>query len=454
MAANRVKPIALVAACLIGAIPVAARAQDTTKAGQDTTTIPTVSLDQAIELALRVQPAVVQARGAVTNAQSSKREAMGAWLPTVTSSGSWGLASNSRYNAATGTFVSADRQDSYSAGLSASLTLFDGFQRAATNRSASATLASADAKLTNQQFQVILQVKQAFFNALAARELVRVSQTQMQRAEEQLKVAQEKLAAGSATRSDTLRSRVEVGNAQLAQLTAQTALATAEANLARLIGYDGPVRALSDSSLFVMPSLDTAALRDEVLRTAPSVVAAEADAKAAAASVAVSRATYFPQLRGSFSNTWSGPVGVGTDSLTHESLYLTFRRQWQARLTVSWDLFNGFTREGSVSRAVVSRESAAAQADDARRLASAQLTQQLAALQSTRSQITIAISSRAAAEEDLRVVRERYRLGAATIVDVLTSQVTLDQAEVSVVQAALNFLVARAQLESLLGRSL
>ena len=447
MAADRVKRIALACACLVGAIPAAARAQDSTR-------VPTVTLDEAIELALRVQPAVVQARGAVTSAQNGKREAIGAWLPTLSTSGNWGLASNSRYNAATGTFVSSDRQDSYSGSLSASLTIFDGFQRAATSRSASATLASADAKLTNQQFQVTLQVKQTFFNALAASELLRVSATQIQRAEEQLKVAHEKLAAGSATRSDTLRSRVEVGNAQLARLTAETQYATAEANLARLIGYDGPVRPVGDSSLFVMPPLDTAALRDEVLGTAPSVVAAEADAKAAVAAVAVSRAAYFPQLRGSFSNSWSGPVSIGRDSVTDQPSYLAFRRQWQARLTLSWDLFNGFTREGALSRAVVNRESAAAQADDARRLASAQLTQQLAALQSTRSQIAIAIASRAAAEEDLRVVRERYRLGAATIVDVLTSQVTLDQAEVNVVQAQLNFLVARAQLESLLGRSL
>ncbi len=416
--------------------------------------VPTITLDDAIELALRVQPAVVQARGAVTTAQNGKREALGAWLPSISSSGSYGVASNSRYNSATGTFVSAARKDSYSAGLSASLTLFDGFQRNANSRSASATLESADAKLTNQQFQVVLQVKQSFFNALAASELVRVSETQIQRAEEQLKAAQEKLAAGSATRSDTLRSRVELGNAQLSQLNAQTQLATAEANLARLIGYDGPVQAVGDSNLYTMAPLDTAALRAELLQTAPSVVAAEADAKAAAAAVAVSRAAYFPSLRGSFSNTWSGPVGIGNDPVTNQPDYLSFRRQWQARLSLSWDIFNGFTREGNMSRSVVNRESAAAQADDARRLASAQLTQQLAALQSARSQIGIAHASQAAAEEDLRVVRERYRLGAATIVDVLTSQVTLDQAEVSVVQAQLNFLVARAQLESLLGRSL
>jgi outer membrane protein len=102
----------------------------------------------------------------------------------------------------------------------------------------------------------------------------------------------------------------------------------------------------------------------------------------------------------------------------------------------------------------VDRESAQAQAEDARRQAAAQLTQQLATLASSRAQIGISRSSLAAAEEDLRVVRERYRLGAATIVDVLTSQITLDQSEVDYIRARLDFLVARAQLEALLGRSL
>jgi len=39
-------------------------------------------------------------------------------------------------------------------------------------------------------------------------------------------------------------------------------------------------------------------------------------------------------------------------------------------------------------------------------------------------------------------------------VDVLTSQITLDQSEVDVIRAGLDFLVARAQLEALLGRTL
>jgi outer membrane protein TolC len=121
---------------------------------------------------------------------------------------------------------------------------------------------------------------------------------------------------------------------------------------------------------------------------------------------------------------------------------------------MSWPLFNGFTRETGITRSVTSRDAAIAQAEDARRSVNADLTQYLAALAAARSSIEIAIASRAAAAEDLRVQQERYRLGAATIVEVLTSQVSLDQAEVDIIRARFDYLVARAQLEALIGREL
>jgi len=402
---------------------------------------PTVTLDEAIELALRVQPAVVQARGAVRSAGASNREVLGSWLPSLSLNSSWSRSQvTTTYN--TEGIGYTPPANSYRAGWSTSIDLFDGFQRIADKRAASANYESADANLTNQEFQVTLQVKQAFFNALAAEELLRVSDTRIRRAEEQLKVAKEKLAAGSATRSDTLRSAVEVGNARLQYLNAVTSQASTRAALARLIGYDGPVQAVGDSALYVMAPLDTADLRRELLRSAPAIVAADADAKAAAASVAVARSAYFPTLRGSFSQNWTG-TQVGS-----------LEDRWNFGLSLNWTLFNGFTREGSITRSAVTRDSREAQAEDARRQASAQLTQELATLESSRAQIGIAEASLAAAREDLRVVQERYRLGAATIVDVLTSQVTLDQAEVDSIRARLDFLVARAQLEALLGREL
>jgi TolC family type I secretion outer membrane protein len=401
----------------------------------------TVTLDEAVALALQANPTVVQARGQLNVAAASRREAIGNWLPTINGNSGWSRNSSSRFDQATQRTV-AGAATSYSAGFNASLQLFDGFSRIAEGRVAAADVASADAALINQQFQVTLQTKQVFFTALAADELVQVSETRIQRADEQMKIAKDKLAAGTATRSDTLRARVELGNAQLQLLNAQTQRATAEADLARLMGVDGGIRAAEEPALFAPIDLDTARLREAALANSPLIGRALADANAADAQITATRAQYFPTVTASYSNSWAG---AQLDQLNNT---------WSMRLSLQWPLFNGFTRESNYARAAANQDAARAQADDARRQVNADLTQYLAALASSSARVEIAEASRAAADEDLRVLRERYRLGAATILDVLTSQVSLDQTEVDMVQARLDFLVAKAQIEALIGREL
>jgi outer membrane protein TolC len=414
------------------ALPMALVAQDQA---------PTVTLDEAIRLALRNQPAVIQARGDVSVAAAGRREAVGNWLPSLSVSSSMSTSSSERFDPATQLTVSGS-STSASAGLSAGLELFDGFRRFAQTRAANAGQASADAALVTQEFQVTLQTKQAFFNALAGEELVRVSETRIRRADEQLKVARDKLAAGSATRSDTLRSTVELGNARLQLLNAQTQRANAIASLSRLIGVDGPVTPVPDESLYALEPFDRGALETELLGAAPTVLAAEAAREAAQAQVAVTRAQYMPSLSASYSRSFAG------------SDFGSLNPSWNARLSLSWSLFNGFTRETSVARVHASRDAAEARVADTRRQAAAQLTQFVNLLEAARARIDIGVASTAAGQEDLRVQNERYRLGAATIVEVLASQLALDEAEVALVQARLDFLVAKAQLEALLGRAL
>jgi outer membrane protein TolC len=415
---------------------------------------PTVTLEEAVALALRVQPAIIQARGDLDVAHAGRREALGGYLPSLSASSSLSQNSPDRWNPQTQQYITGQKSVSYSTGLSASLLIFDGLSRLAETRAAGASVASAEATLTNQRFQVVLQTKQSFFGALAAGELVKVTQTQVERALQQLKISKDKLAAGSAIRSDTLRSTVELGNARLQLLNAQAQLATAEASLARLIGVDGVVQAAGTPPLPDIATLDTTALRTDAVNRSPSVLAAEADARAAGAQVGVSRAQYLPTITANYSQSWAGAqndASLSPGSLTN---WPRLGNSWSLRFNLSWPLFNGFSRETALSRSLAGRDAAEARAADARRQANANFTQQLAAFQAAAQQLAIAQASRAAADEDLRVQQERYRLGAATIVDVLTSQVSLGQAEVSLVQARLDLLLAQAQLEALLGREL
>jgi len=402
-----------------------------------------VTLVEAVQRSLVVQPAVVQARGAVTNADWQKRAAYGAFLPTVS------LASSAfRQNAPSiqNGFSTAAGTYEYNSSLSASLDLFTGFRRLAQYRGANATEDAADAGLVAQRYQVTVATEQAFYTALADEDLVRVAEAQVQRAREELQISVNKFQAGAATRSDTLTSTVDLGNAQLTLLQGQANLLTAQANLARQIGVDTPVRAVPDSQLPAPP--DTTGLRPAALAGAPTVVQADALARAASASVWDARSQYFPTITASlltssqgFTEPWTG-FDAGNRNLN------------QFRIGLSWTLFNGFQREQATAQSVASLDLARAQAADTRRQLSAEFTQEVAGLFTAYAQIAITGANVDAAAEALRVQQERYRLGAATLLDLLTAEANLTQAQVNQVQARYNYLIGRAQLEALVGHTL
>ena len=396
---------------------------------------PAITLEDAIRRALGITPAVVTAVGTVANAESQVRTAsLGAYLPNVTASttGTRNYSTTPRLDQTTGQLTTTTT--SVNLGLSANVELFTGFRRGADSRAAKATLGAAEANLTNAQFQARLTVTQQFFAALAAQQLVRVREAGVRRAEEQLALSIAKLRVGSATRSDSLRSIVNLGTARLQLVSAGSDVARTQAALARSVGTEGRVAATPD----------TATLRTEALARSPRVQAAEAQTTAAEASVKAARAAYFPTLGLSGNTNWSG------SSLQDYNL----ERNSSVQLGLSWPLFNRFQREQTIQIRASSLSAAEATARDARREIASSLTTQFAALEAARVRIEITQASVTAATEDLRVVNERYRVGAATILDVLTSQEALATAEVDAVNARFDYLNAKAQIEALIGRQL
>lgn len=407
---------------------------------------PVITLEDAIRRALGITPAIVTAAGTVANAESQVRTAsLGAYLPNLTASttGTRNYSTSPRLDQSTGQLTTTTT--SVNLGLSANVDLFTGFRRGADSRAAKATLGAAEANLTNAQFQARLTVTQQFFAALAAQELVRVREAGVRRAEEQLALSIAKLRVGSATRSDSLRSIVNLGTARLQLVSAGSDVARTQAALARSVGTEGRVAAADDSAFYrVAATPDTTALRSEALARSPRVQAAEAQTTAAEASVKAARAAYFPTLGLSGNTNWSG------SSLQDYNL----ERNSSVQLGLSWPLFNRFQREQTIQTRLSSLNSAEATAQDARREIGSSLTTQFAALEAARVRIEITQASVAAATEDLRVVNERYRVGAATILDVLTSQEALATAEVDAVNARFDYLNAKAQIEALIGRQL
>jgi outer membrane protein len=408
-----------------------------------------VTLADAIRRAERVQPDVIRAASAVRTAGAQRKTAWGAFLPTLSASSSasdFFSEGAVRVDPVTGQLAGGNTTNrSISTSLSANVDLFTGFRRGAEIRAARASEEAADASLIDARFQQALTTTNQFLDALAASQLLRVRQASVRRAEEQLKTSVAKLKAGSATRSDSLRSLVTLGNAQLDLVTTEASLAGAEASLARLIGQSGRVHAVDDSAFYrVQTVIDTQALRIEAESKSPRVRSAAANAAAARASVRASQSAYWPTLNLGANTGWNG---------SQRDDYTLFNQR-QISLSLRWTLFNGFDRELSIVQREADLDLAEANASDASRAVQAEMTTRLAELDAARIRTEITQTSVAAATEDLRVQQQRYRLGASTIVDLLTSQEALNQAEVDVVNARFDYLRAKAQIEALIGRNL
>jgi outer membrane protein len=408
-----------------------------------------VTLPDAIRLAERTQPSMVQAQAGVRTAAAQRRNAWGAFLPSLSAGSSaseFFSEGASRVDPVTGQLTTGNSTNrSVSTSLSASVDLFTGFRRGAELQAAKAGQVEADASLVDTRFQQALATTNVFFDALSAAQLVSVREASVRRADEQLKVSVSKLHAGSATRSDSLRSLVTLGSARLNLIQSQTDLATAEANLAHQVGEVGRISAADDSSFHrLLTAIDTVGLRLEAESRSPRIQNAVATASVARANVRASRSAYWPSLT----------LGANTGWNASRNNDYAFLNQRQVSLQMSWTLFNRFDRELTIAQREATYDVAQATAEDERRAVQAELTARLAELDAARSKIDITITSVTAATEDLRVQQERYRLGASTIVDVLTSQEALNQAEVDVVNARFDYLRAKAQLDALIGRTL
>jgi len=408
--------------------------------------VPAVRIDSVLDLAsvvaraLAVSPTVALGAAGVRTARSEGRVAKGAYLPTL------GASSTAlRSDMTTTPPVGSSGATSYSAGLSSSLEVFTGGRRGAELARTGADLEAAVAIDVTQRFQTTLTAERAFYEALRGRDLLTVAESRIARAEQGLRYAQDRGRAGTATKSDELRARLELTTARQQALAARDTLQTAAYSLGRLVGADVPIGARPPASLEPRPL----ALSDEQVvqlatSAAPAVQAAQASARASEAATRSARSLYAPDVK----------LLGGYNVANQTSLIGAVRPGWQVALGASLPIFNGYQREDAITRSEALAEVSRVTALDATRQARTDAARLLSALRLSEENIALANEAVTAAQEDLRVQTERYRAGIATSLDQLTSELAVTQAELGLVAAHYTYQITRVTLEALVGRTL
>ncbi|MFQ5747218.1 MAG: TolC family protein [Gemmatimonadota bacterium] len=403
--------------------------------------IPVVTLPEALRRATNLDPDYVAALRDVGDAAWVRRSAFSAFvLPSVEFQTTATRFSTEIFNPGTNALTTRLVQSN----LNASYDLFRGGARFFDLGRAKALQDRAREGERESLFESALRTESDYYDVLAQKELRGVAAERVRRAEEQLTVARARVLSGAAVQTDSLQLLLEATRARVALLRQESALTVARLQLGRRIGEPGPVDA---AALDTTPAAELPLTQEEAVHEAitasPRALVARADERAAEAGLKSARGGYLPQV--SLFGQWTG---------FDESFFPTATTRTLYGLSVSVPIWNGAQRELAVYRAGTDREVSRARRRDEELAVARDMVEAYQAYTTARASAGLARRSVLVARENLRVQEERYRSGATTIIDLITAQVSLAEAEADLVQARFATRLAFAGVEALLGRRL
>ncbi len=403
--------------------------------------IPRITLAEAVRRSSRFDPDYVRALGEIDNAEWGRRAAMLAFfIPTVDLSLAQTKYSQSFFNPAD---PANPTQTLVVARASANYEIFSLRKFAELSRT-KADLASAEAGELEQRFSAALETESSYYDVLVNQELSRVNGERARRAREGLGVARARVASGAAVQTDSLQLVLELVRAQVDSLRQHNALRTAQLELGRRVGADGPVDA---APLDSMPAAELPVGLPQALQIAldqgPQYRTARANEKSAAAALRARRGDYLPVFSvGGLHQRYDTRIFPGASNISSVTFSLSF------------PLWNNGQREIEVSRARVNRDVARSIRDDLERVVRRDVTSSYDGYQISAAAVELARVAVNVASQTYRMQELRYRSGASTILDLLDSQVDLAEAEAGLFEARYLNRLALARLEAILGRRL
>ena len=391
-----------------------------------------LSLDDSIAIALKNNPSIKMAALDKEKAEWSIREAEAGKWPTLS------LAGDQTYASAAAPGVLAG--DSGGVSLHATWPLYTGGRTEGLIEQARLNADIANQGIAKAISQLRLDTTTAYYNALQARNMVKVNQETVDNLAEHLKNVEAQYAAGTVAKADVLQTEVQLANAQQNLTKAQNDYDVAEATLNKTIGLPMGARNILKNELTYVKydkSLDESI--QMALKNRPEVFQAKASIDAAEAGVKVAGSNRLPTISLTGADGWSGNSFPGQDN------------SWTLSLTASWDIFDAGLTKAKVKEAQTAVDTAIQSDIETRQELELNVRQAYLSMKEAERRIETSRVAVDKAQEDLKIARTKYYAGAGTNLDVIDAQLALTQAETNYTQALYDYNTNKVKLEEATG---
>ncbi|PYS21869.1 MAG: hypothetical protein DMF72_15665 [Acidobacteria bacterium] len=425
-------------------------AQQVPGAARTSEAVSSLSLNQAIKLALENNLATLLAQEREREARGFKKESLAGLLPNI--SGEAYQASVTENLAALGftpgkfpgftsTFIGPFKNFDARVRLQQTIFSLSALRNYQAGK-AGVRAAQMEEELAREQVAVFASL--AYLESMRADRSVFAAQANVDLAQTLFKLAQDQRDAGIATGVDVTRAETRRAQEQVRLSRAQTDAEQARLQLARIVGLPlGSSFTLADSLTFTvetLPTIETAVATAEDNRAEIRVTAAEVTVNEFAARAA--RAEQLPSLE------FLGDYGVS--GITPVTSALPTRR-YAVQLNVP--IFNGGLTRGRIQVASSREAQAELQLASIRGQVEEDVRLAYSALRTTADTVRAADLSATLAERELEMARDRFRAGLGDNIELTTAQTNLANARLEQVTALAAYNGARLNLAAALGRA-
>jgi outer membrane protein len=392
-----------------------------------------LTLEKCLDIARQTNPQVMTAEEGVNASRSRIGQARANYFPQLN------LSSGYNHNwSETGPAESSSNRYSTSIGISQDI--WDFGKTSTQVEIGKLNLDSAFFNLADVSSQIVLQVKQAYYQVLQARKAEEVSREAVAQFQKHLEQAQGFYETGRSPKFDVTTAEVDLGNARVNLISAENATQLAFINLNNAMGIpEAPGYTVEDNLALRRPEITL----DEALKTAyrnrPDLNDAVTVSKSAELSVTLAQKDYYPLLSGSAGYGWSG------DDFSQKD------KNWTAGVALSVPIFNGLSTRYKVEEARANLRAAESQEETLRQTVFLEVKQAFLTLQEAVAKIPVAELTVTQARENLELANGRYQAGVGSPIEVTDSQASYSQAQYTYIQALYQYQTAQANLDKAMG---
>jgi len=402
--------------------------------------IDTLTLDRAVALALEHQPSLRGAKAEVRAADAGTRQALAGFLPSV----AFG-ATDTRTG---GTVLvnpafppSVRSYSTYTAALQGTLTLWD-FGKTSGKYSQSDYLSDAAAGDYASAREVLaVNTELAYFAFLQARRVVAVNEEALATTSRHLVQARAFYTTGRRPQLDVTKAEVDSLNAEVNLIQARNAYRVARLQLENTMGvHPAADYAVVDS--FTVPSVFTPLqeAHSTALVNRPELIAAKARLDAGSAGVTAARGQHLPTIGAFGGYTWNG-------------FDFPLQSRWNAGLSFTLPIFQGFALDAGVELALANRDIAQANLDVLTESVMLEVEQNWLAVREAAERAVATAKLVQQSAQNLNLVDRQYAAGVATALDESDARLTLSSSQITDIQAQYDYRTALVRLRRAMGLS-